>query len=66
MLRRDVHFLFDSGRICIDPAMLTLDVDATIRAYPSYSKLHGQPLQISEISSVQRKWIAAHWNQHRG
>jgi len=65
MLRKDVHLLFDRGDICIDPSDLTIDVSPSVRGFDSYAALHGSPLKISTLNDAQRKWIAAHWYQHR-
>ncbi|MFF4727631.1 HNH endonuclease [Streptomyces mirabilis] len=64
LLRRDLHRLFDTGRIAVDPATDLLDVDSGLDAYPLYQSLHGQPLALS-LRSEHRLWLAAHWNSHR-
>ncbi|MGW2490263.1 HNH endonuclease [Streptomyces sp. NPDC001606] len=64
LLRRDVHRLFDLGRISIDPNTLTLDVTPDTRKYPDYAALHGKPLTV-QITKAHTKWIAEHWAMHR-
>ncbi|WP_230194651.1 HNH endonuclease [Streptomyces coriariae] len=64
LLRRDLHRLFDRGRIAVDPATDLLDVDPGLDAYPLYGELHGQPLEFS-LRSEHRLWLTAHWNEHR-
>ncbi|WP_135452766.1 HNH endonuclease signature motif containing protein [Mycobacterium sp. DL99] len=66
MLRKDVHFLFDRGGICIDPHQFTVDVLPSLRRFEPYAGLHSAPLRVPTISDPQRSWIAAHWKQHRG
>ncbi|MEU9775701.1 HNH endonuclease signature motif containing protein [Streptomyces sp. NPDC047968] len=65
LLRRDVHRLFDLGEIAVNPHTLLLDVAAATRVYPVYDQLHGQSL-IVPVDSGHRKWIAKHWDMHRG
>ncbi|MFF2020881.1 HNH endonuclease [Streptomyces sp. NPDC058171] len=65
LLRRDVHRLFDLGEIAIDPHTLTLDVAVATRAYPVYDQLHGRPLTVP-VDAGHRKWLAEHWDMHRG
>ncbi|MFD9399867.1 HNH endonuclease [Streptomyces sp. NPDC060011] len=64
LLRRDVHRLFDLGRIAINPHTLTLDVAPDTRGYPDYDKLHGQPLTVP-VTNAHKKWIVEHWAMHR-
>lgn len=66
MLRKDVHFLFDRGIVCIDPKSHTVDVLPSLRQFESYAGLHGASLHLSAVTTPQQKWIAAHWGQHRG
>ena len=65
LLRRDVHRLFDSGLICVDPRTLTVDVDPTIRPYPTYQSLHGSPM-LADLPSATVDWLELHWREHRG
>ncbi|WP_406123306.1 HNH endonuclease [Streptomyces sp. NBC_00989] len=64
LLRRDVHGLFDNGRIAVDPETDLLDVDPGLDAYPVYAELHGKPLALA-LRPEHRVWLAAHWNAHR-
>ncbi|MEE1941391.1 HNH endonuclease signature motif containing protein [Streptomyces sp. TRM 70361] len=64
LLRRDVHRLFDLGQIAVDPATGTLDVNDTLRAYPVYADLHGQPPAV-RLRPEHRIWLSAHWHTHR-
>ncbi|WP_328735454.1 HNH endonuclease [Streptomyces bobili] len=64
LLRRDLHRLFDNGRIAVDPETDLLDTDPGLDAYPAYAELHGKPLAFS-LRSEHRVWLAAHWNTHR-
>ncbi|MEV6178409.1 HNH endonuclease [Streptomyces sp. NPDC052015] len=65
LLRRDLHRLFDRGRIAVDPETDRLDTDPSLDAYPAYAELHGRPLAFS-LRPEHRIWLAAHWNAHRG
>ena len=64
LLRRDVHRLFDNGRIAVDPETDLLDVDPGLDAYPVYAELHGKPLALA-LRPEHRVWLTAHWNAHR-
>lgn len=64
LLRKDLHALFDSGDITIQPDTLRLDVGSNTRQFPLYGNLDGAILKI-EPTSQQRQWIALHWAQHR-
>ncbi len=64
LLRRDIHQLFDMGRVAINPDTLKLDVDPTLGQFSDYARLHGSSLAITP-SSQQRKWLGQHWRQHR-
>ncbi|MFI6561320.1 HNH endonuclease [Streptomyces sp. NPDC050534] len=64
MLRRDLHTLFDNGRIAVDPETGLLDTDPGLDVYPAYAELHGKPLPF-ELRPEHRVWLAAHWNTHR-
>lgn len=44
LLRRDLHRLFDLGRIAVDPESLQLDVDGGTRSHAPYDGLHGAPV----------------------
>jgi hypothetical protein len=64
LLRKDIHRLFDKGDICIHPETGTIDIDGLVRKYPSYEKLHGQPIQV-DLSEETRDWLQIHWEQFR-
>lgn len=64
LLRRDVHRLFDNGRLAVNPATWSIDVAAEVRAYEEYARLHGSDLRV-ELKPAQRNWLAAHWRTHR-
>ncbi|MBK3629821.1 HNH endonuclease [Streptomyces sp. MBT49] len=64
LLRRDLHRLFDKGRIAVDPETDLLDTDPALDAYPLYAELHGKPLAFS-LRAEHRVWLTAHWNTHR-
>ncbi|MDQ1068368.1 HNH endonuclease [Streptomyces canus] len=64
LLRRDLHTLFDKGRIAVDPETGLLDTDPELDAYPVYAELHGKPL-VFDLRPEHRVWLAAHWNAHR-
>jgi hypothetical protein len=64
LLRRDLHNLFDTGLLAVDPGALTVDVDPEIQIFPSYAELNGRPLGVT-VTARQRQWLGAHWQQHR-
>ncbi|MET7663908.1 HNH endonuclease signature motif containing protein [Streptomyces sp. NPDC005463] len=64
LLRRDLHRLFDRGRITVDPETGLLDVDASLMPYQLYWELHGQPLALA-LRPEHRTWLTAHWDEHR-
>ncbi|MFE7443722.1 HNH endonuclease [Streptomyces chartreusis] len=64
LLRRDLHRLFDNGRIAVDPETDLLDTDPELDAYPAYAELHGKPLAFA-LRPEHRVWLTAHWNTHR-
>jgi hypothetical protein len=64
LLRKDVHCLFDLGQLAVDPATLTIDVAADLRAFPVYASLHGSQMHTIP-SGGQREWLRRHWHQHR-
>ncbi|WP_432165767.1 HNH endonuclease [Streptomyces sp. bgisy031] len=64
LLRRDLHRLFDKGRIAVDPETGLLDASPELGAYPAYAELHGKPLAL-DLRPEHRVWLAAHWNTHR-
>lgn len=64
LLRRDLHRLFDLGRIVVDPRSFCLDVDEIIRAYAPYAVLHGAPVA-ARLGKGHRRWLAEHWRTYR-
>jgi hypothetical protein len=64
LLRRDIHRLFDSGQIAVDPRTMRIDVDPSLDEYRQYSDLHGRALACT-IKEKQQRWLHAHWEQHR-
>jgi DNA-directed RNA polymerase subunit RPC12/RpoP len=64
LLRRDLHSLFDSGLLTINPADSRIDVDPLLSCFPEYERLNGQPLSV-KLSSKQLRWVRAHWDQFR-
>ncbi|MGA5019901.1 HNH endonuclease [Streptomyces griseoincarnatus] len=64
LLRRDIHKLFDNGQITVDPASDLIDVDPSLRVYPLYGQLHGQPLAV-QLRPEHRVWLQAHWLSKR-
>lgn len=65
LLRRDLHRLFDLGRIAVNPESLCLDVDETMRTYASYAALHGAPIT-AHLGKGHRRWLNEHWTTYRG
>lgn len=65
LMRRDVHRLFDSGRIAVDLAIGAIDVAESVREFPEYARLHGRKLTI-KLTKRQQAWMVAHWELHRG
>ncbi|MDQ0933360.1 HNH endonuclease [Streptomyces turgidiscabies] len=64
LLRRDLHRLFDTGRIAVNPDTATLDVSDDIRGYPLYGQMDGQTLAVT-LHPQHRVWLGAHWDIHR-
>ena len=64
LLRRDVHRLFDTGLIAINPNTECIDLAPELRKINAYNELIGRRLQI-DLNQGLRKWIALHWKQHR-
>ncbi|QDN79480.1 HNH endonuclease [Streptomyces sp. S1A1-7] len=64
LLRRDLHRLFDTGRIAVDPETGLMDTAPELDGYPIYAELHGKPLALS-LRPEHRVWLTAHWNTHR-
>ncbi len=64
LLRRDVHRLFDSGRLAVNSMTWRIDVAVELQAYTEYARLQGSSLLV-ELKPAQREWLAAHWRTHR-
>lgn len=64
LVRRDLHRLFDSGRLTIQPDTLEVDLEPELHHFDSYRPLHGERLQI-EASDEVRSWLQVHWQEHR-
>lgn len=65
LLRRDIHTLFDSQLIGIDPKNRTLFVAEAVRDWPEYAALHGKPLRTPSVGgktyqpathALERRW----------
>ena len=65
LIRRDLHRLFDSGLIAVDPESCLVDVSPLLSSYPGYMTLQDRALHV-EITSSQLKWLEDHWQLHRG
>jgi len=63
LLRRDVHRLFDLGFITVASDVLTLEVQAELKDFPTYNALDGQVLKVP-IPPKAAKWLAEHRRQH--
>ena len=64
LLRRDIQWLFDRGRIAVDPDSLAVSVDNGLLVFSAYASLDARPLDI-EVSKDLRQWFRDHWLQHR-
>ena len=64
LLRRDIHRLFDSGLIAIDPSTRLIAIAPELKNLNTYSELQGQSLKI-ELNTGLMKWIDLHWKQHQ-
>jgi len=65
LLRRDIHRLFDSGLLAVNPQTLKIDVASSLGEFPVYASLAGHT--VSALSSAKaRRWLLDHWRQHRG
>ncbi|UQX04900.1 HNH endonuclease [Streptomyces sp. RerS4] len=64
LLRRDLHRLFDDGRLAIDPVTGRISVDPALSPYPLYWELHDR-LPTATLRAEHRGWLTSHWNQHR-
>ncbi|MFI8190855.1 HNH endonuclease [Streptomyces sp. NPDC085946] len=64
LLRRDIHRLFDLGQITVDPGSGLIEIAPSLRSYPLYAQLHGQPLTV-QLRPEHRVWLEAHWLSKR-
>ncbi|MEU9310036.1 HNH endonuclease signature motif containing protein [Streptomyces sp. NPDC048256] len=64
LLRRDIHRLFDLGQIAVEPGTGLIDIAPSLRTYPLYAHLHGQPLA-AQLRPEHRVWLEAHWLSKR-
>ncbi|MFS8103732.1 HNH endonuclease [Lentzea alba] len=63
LLRADIHQLFDSGMIAVDPETLTVVVDPRLRDYRTYAVLAGRSLQVPEDKAPCREALSDHFAQ---
>ena len=64
LLRRDIHRLFDTGLIAINPETLRVDISPELHAIEAYKSLSNTPILV-ELNKGQKKWISIHWKEHR-
>lgn len=64
ILRSDIHKLFDRGLLAVDPISLQINLSPSIRTSKAYAGLQGSRL-IAKLGSTERRWLQAHWDQHR-
>jgi hypothetical protein len=64
LLRRDIHRLFDSGLIAINPSTRLIAIAPELKNLNTYGELHGHGLKI-ELNAGLMKWIDLHWKQHQ-
>ncbi|MFF9360597.1 HNH endonuclease [Streptomyces griseoluteus] len=64
LLRRDIHRLFDLGHIGVNPDSGLIDIDASLRSYPLYAQLQGQPMAV-QLRPEHKAWLEAHWLSKR-
>lgn len=64
LLRRDIHRLFDSGLIAINPETLCVDISQDLHEIDAYIHLKDMPLFV-ELNQGQKKWVSVHWKEHR-
>ena len=64
LLRRDMHRLFDLGKICVNPVDDRIDVVPELRSVPDYGVLHGSELRV-DLPAEAKKWLKLHWDQWR-
>lgn len=64
LFRRDIHALFDRGRIAIEPDSGTISVDEDLLNFDGYAALHGMTVVV-QLAPKHRQWLAMHWDQYR-
>ena len=63
LIRKDLHRLFDLGKIRVDPKTMLIWVDEKLFLYPIYRKLHGQNLSVT-VPAKAMAWLKEHWEFH--
>lgn len=64
LLRRDIHRLFDTGLIAINPDTLRVDISRELQEIEAYKRLSNAPLLV-ELNQGQKRWISIHWKEYR-
>ncbi len=64
LLRRDIHRLFDTGLIAINPDTLCVDISRELCNIEAYNSLSNVPLLV-ELNQGQKRWISVHWKEYR-
>lgn len=64
LFRRDLHTLFDRGKLAVDPDRLTLSVDEELLTFPMYAALEGRSIAAA-VTTEHRRWFREHWIQYR-
>lgn len=64
LLRRDIHRLFDTGLIAINPETFCIDISQELREIEAYKPLSNIPILV-ELNKGQKRWISIHWKEHR-
>ncbi|MBG54589.1 MAG: hypothetical protein CL795_02155 [Chloroflexi bacterium] len=63
LLRSDLHSLFDSGLLKINPDSQLIVIDSELEKYPLYWDLNGTSVNI-ELTTNQKRWLKIHWEQY--
>ncbi|WP_315913282.1 HNH endonuclease [Arthrobacter sp. lap29] len=63
LLRKDLHRLFDLGRLAVDPDSCKISV-SDLGNYPDYARLSNESLHV-KLKPAQIEWFRLHWNAHR-
>ena len=63
LMRSDLHSLFDSGLLRINPDSLKVVLSEELANFPDYWQFNNETLKV-ELSSGQKKWLEVHWEQH--